>query len=456
MNSPRALLCLLSGITLLTMGCQPSAPVGSSAKSAAAELPKVVTVKPERKTLVQRTEQPGQIEAFRTTPILAKVAGYVERMHVDIGDRVQGPKLDADGKVIEPGQLLVELQAPELDGEFQQKRAMVEQADAEVEQAEAAVKVARSAQSSAVANVDESQAGLQRVEAMYQRWKSEFDRVQELAASKAVTQKLADETEQQFKSADAARSETAAKVRSATAKQQEAVTGIEKAQADLKAIKARAGVARADQDRVAALCDYLKIRAPFSGVITARNIDQGVLVQPARSGSETPLFMLVQAHDVRLFVSVPDSDAVLVEPGRNATVKVPALGAKTFTGRVTRTGWALQAGTRTLNCEIDVPNPDGVLRPGMYAHVELVVAEAENALALPKAAVIVVDGKSACMTVSADGVVSQKLVEVGLRTGTDVQITSGLDGDEDVISANPAAFKDGQRVTKAVPQPSPK
>ncbi len=411
----------------------------------------MVTVKPERKTLVQKTEQPGQIEAFRTTPILAKVAGYVERMHVDIGDRVQGPKLDADGKLVEPGQLLVELQAPELDGEFQQKRAMVEQADAEVEQADAAVKVARSAQASAVANVEETQAGLQRVEAMYQRWKSEFDRVQELAANKAVTQKLADETEQQFKSADAARSETAAKVRSATAKQQEAITGVEKALADLKATKARAGVARADQDRVAALRDYLKIRAPFSGVITARNIDQGVLVQPARSGSETPLFMLVQADEVRLFVAVPDSDAVLVEPGRSATVKVPALGAKSFTGKVTRTGWALQSGTRTLNCEIDVPNPDGVLRPGMYAHVELVVAEVENALALPKAAVIVVDGKSVCMTVSADGVVSQKFVEIGLRTGTDVQITSGLNGDEDVISANAAAFKDGQRVAKVTP-----
>lgn len=449
MNSPRVLLFLLGCIALSSSSCRPVEHSESGTKSTAAELPKVVTVKPERKTLVQKTEQPGQIEAFRTTPILAKAAGYVERMHVDIGDRVQGPKLDETGRVTEPGQLLVELQAPELDGEFAQKRAMVEQAEAEVEQAEAAVKVARSAQASAVANVDESQAGLQRVEAMYLRWKSELDRVQELAASKAVTQKLADETEQQFKAADAARSETEAKVRSATAKQQEAATGVEKSLADLKAAKARAGVARADQDRVAALRDYLKIRAPFSGVITARNIDQGVLVQPARSGSETPLFMLVQADEVRLFVSVPDSDAVLVEPGRNATVKVPALGAKTFTGTVTRTGWALQTGTRTLNCEIDVPNPDGVLRPGMYAHVELVVAEAENALALPKAAVIVIDGKTVCMTVSTDGIVTQKPVEVGLRTGTDVQITSGLNGNEEVISANAAAFKDGQRVTKA-------
>lgn len=445
---------LVSGVVLSAIGCHtsaPSTPVGSSGESATAPLPKVATVKPERKTLLQKTEQPGQIEAFRTTPIFAKVAGYVGRMHVDIGDRVHGPKLDSDGKVLEPGQLLVELQAPELDGELQQKRALVEQADAEVEQAEAAVKAARAAHVSAVAHVEESQAGLQRVEAMYQRWKSEFDRVQELAASKAVTQKLADETEQQFKSADAARAETAAKVRSATAKQQEAVTGVEKAQADLKTTRARANVARADQDRVASLRDYLQIRAPFSGVISARNIDQGVLVQPARSGSETPLLMLLQADEVRLFVSVPDSDAVLVEPGRRAVVKVPALGAKSFTGQVTRTGWALQTVTRTLNCEIDVPNPDGVMRPGMYAHVELVVAEAENALSLPKAAVTVIDGKSVCMTVSADGIVRQKLVEIGLRTGTDVQIVSGLNGDEDVIAANAAAFKDGQRVTKVLP-----
>ena len=434
------------------IGCSPAqveSTVKAAADKATADLPKVSTVKPERKTLIQKTDQPGQVEALHTTPLLAKVGGYVDRLLVDIGDHVKGPQRDAAGQILEEGQLLAELVAPELEEEFQQKVAMVLQVTAEVGQAAAAVNVARSMQASALANVEESQAGQTRAAAMHQRWKSEFDRVQELVASKSLSQKVADETQQQYKAADASRSEAAAKNRSALAKQQEAEVAIEKAQADLKVIEARRNVALADRDRVAALRHYLQIRAPYSGVITARNIDQGTLVLAARGGTDTPLFVLVQADTVRLFVDVPDTEAVLVEAGRPATVRVPALGAKIFTGAVTRTGWALQSGTRTLNCEIDVPNADGLLRPGMYARVELVVAQRENVWSVPKAAVVQVDGQTVVLAVTDANVIQRKPVQVGIRTLTDVEIVTGLEGTESLVSANAAAFKDGQNVARA-------
>jgi RND family efflux transporter MFP subunit len=327
----------------------------------------------------------------------------------------------------------------------------VELVAAEVEQSEVAVKMSQTSEESAAAAIEECYAGLERADANLNRWRSEFDRIRELTDKKTVTQKLADETEEQFKSAQAARNESLAKTRAAKARRQEVLVAIEKARADLKTVQARLNVARADRDRAAALCEYLEVRAPIPGIVTARNIDRGVLVQAAKSMNEAPLFTIVQADVVRLFLDVPESDAILVEPERHVNVRVPAAGMKPFTGTVARTGWALQTGTRTLNCEIDIPNPDGLLRPGMYAQVELVVAQRSVALALPKSAVIVVDGQTTCLTVSKEGVIEAKPVQAGIRTETEIEIVSGLDGSEEVISANVAAFRAGQQVERSSP-----
>lgn len=435
---------------VLLGGCQ-SAHEATVDKAVAVDSTKVTTVKPERKTIVQKTVQPGQIEAFHSTAIMAKVGGYVEQFFVDIGDHVTGPQVDASGKVLEPGQLMAQLSAPELIEELHQKDALVVQGAAEVEQARAAIKVVESMEASAQSVIEECQAGRQRAEASVERWKSEFERVKDLADRKAVTPKLADETDQQYKSAEASRAEAVAKLRTAQAKYQEISVSIERAKAALKTDQAKLNVAKAERERMAALCAYLQIRAPYTGIVTARNIDQGVLVLPAKGGNEPPLFNVIQADTIRLFLEVPEADAVLVEVGRPVTVKIPSQGQKPFSGKVARSGWALRSGTRTLNCEIDVPNPDGLLRPGMYAHVELVVAQRENALALPKAAVFVAEGQSFCLSVSSEGVVTRKPIQTGIRSESDVEIISGLDGSEDVLSANVSAFREGQRVTVSKP-----
>lgn len=447
---PSRFLCFACPAGMLLIGC--SKPhLDATDNGTAVELPKVATVQPARKTIVQKTEQPGQIEAFHTTPILAKTGGYVDQFYVDIGDKVQGPERNAAGEITRPGQLLAKLIAPELDQEFQQKIAAVAQAAAEIEQAEAAVKVAESLEVSSEAAVEVTAAGQQRADAQLQRWKLEHDRIRDLADKQAVTPKLADETEQQFKSAEASKNEAAAKTRSARAKLQEAKVAVQKAKADLKATQARADVAHSDRDRVAALRSYLEIRAPFTGVITARNIDQGMLIMPTRGSDDVPLFVLVQADTVRLFVDVPESEAAAVEPGRGVAVKVPALAGRTFAGAIARTGWALQRGTRTLTCEVDIPNADGVLRPGMYAHVELIVAQQNDALVVPKSAVHQVEGQTICLAVNDAGLIEKKVVEVGIRTPTEVEIRSGLVGNEQIISANVAAFQPGQQVARQTP-----
>ncbi len=446
-------LLLLAALSMA--GCQPDASTASTpvseSKGDAASLPKVATSKPAKKSLTQKTIQPGQLEAFSTTPVHSKVSGFVDQLSVDIGDRVTGPKRAADGTISEPGQVLAVLSAPEIDEEWKQKAASVDKVRAEVLQAEAAVKVAVSMLESAKAGVREFAAGQERAAAQYERWKSEYERLKVLAEAKTITEKLVEEAELQYRAADASRTEASAKLTSAEAALNEASVAIEKAQADLEAVKAQLKVVEADRDRVSAMRDYLQIRAPFDGVITDRRIDTGHLIQPARSADDAPLFVLMNADTLRLFIDVPEADAALVETGRPAKVTLPAIGNLAFDGTIARTSWALQTGTRSLRCQIDVPNSEGKLRPGMYAQVELTVAARTDVLSVPKTALVVKDGQSFCVSVTSDGTILRKPVQTGIRSSTDVEILSGLDGSEDILTANAAAFSDGQKVQKSVP-----
>ncbi len=448
----RALIAFVSVVMLAGFfGCRKAVEVDSFSEraTAIAELPKVTTAKPVRQSLLQKTEQPGRVEAFSTTHLLAKISGYIDQQLVDIGDRVVGPKRDSQGNVTEAGQVLAVLTAPELQDERMQKEAMIVQATSDIAQAEAAVEVAKSVATSAESIIDEFVASQQRAESEYQRWKSESERINVLASTQTVTQKLADETLQQMLAADATRSESAAKIRSAKAKLNEALMGITKAKADLNAAEARLKIAEAELKRVRSLCDYLVIRAPYDGFITERNYDLGALIQAASSSDDKPLFTIVQTDKIRVFIEVPETDAALVESGRKAIIKVPSLGGRVFEGNVTRTAWALQSGSRTLRSEIDIPNESGVLRPGMYANVELTVAEKQDALTLPKAAVVMLDGQAYCMVVTDAGKVTKTAIKVGIRSATEVDIVSGLVGGENVIIANAAAFQDGQIVQMA-------
>lgn len=441
-----------AAIVLLICGCQrgaqQAAPAGAGGAPVgdAATLTRVTPIRPVRKTLVRRTEQPGQVEAFEETPLYAKVAGYVESIAVDIGDAVTGPRHDPRGKIMEAGQILVELSIPELEQEFQQKQALVGQAQAEVRQGAAAIRVAEATQAAAQARVDETQAAIARTQADFERFQSELTRVQELATKGAVTQQVADEKRNQFRAADAARDETAAKILSAKAAVTESKALLDKAQADLEALRAKLGVAQAEERRVDALMEYRHIRAPYDGVVSVRNVHTGHLVQPGTGSGGKPLLVLIRIDKVRIFIDVPEADAVLTRKDGEARIRVPSMSAETFVGTVTRTAWMLNTGTRTLRTEIDRENTDGRLRPGMYVVADLKVAERPEALALPHTALWSADGQTFCYTIDASGKVTRQPVVVGIRAGDEVEIISGLVGEELVIGTNPAAFRDGQRV----------
>ena len=427
---------------LALAGCAPTtaqtpSPPGANASGSPAPVAPPVG-KPERRSLARTVEQPARVEAFAQAPLLAKIAGYVKAIHADIGDRVKA------------GQPLADIDVPELEEELRQKQALVAQAAAEVEQARKLLAAAGANVGSATAAVAEAEAGRKRARANFERWQSEAGRVAKLVEKRVIDEQTRDETLNQFRAAEAALGEVEARVKSAEASQAESEARRDKAAADVAVAQAKARVAAADEGRTRAILGYARITAPFDGVVTARNVDVGHLLQP--SATATPLFVVTRLDPVRVFAEVPEADAALVGPGAKAEVSVQALRGRKFAGTVTRTAWALEARSHTLLTAIDLPNPDGVLRPGMYAYAAVTAALPE-AWTLPAAAVVR-QGDGAFAFLVRDGKAVRTKVQTGFGDGTHVEVLkfeSGPGawaeptGDETVV-LKAAGVTDGQPV----------
>src|SRR5512135_1044238 len=392
---------------------------------------RVEVVRPERQTVRRSVGEPGQIEAFESTAVYAKIAGYVRTWNVNIGSKIT------------KGQVLAELDVPETVAEAEQKRAMVDEAGALLAQAEAAVKVAEANVSTAEAKLSEVQAGIKRASADLARWQSEYNRVEQLFRERAQTGSLLDETRSKLRSSESARAEIDAQVKTAQAVVTQSRAALEKARSDVAATKAGIAVARSDARRVEALLGYTKIVAPFDGIVTRRNVDTGDLTAAGDQGG--PLFVVARSDLVTIAVDVPELFAAAVDPGDRAFIRLQALPGRTIEGKVTRTAYALDPKTRTLRTEIDLPNPDGTFHPGLYAYTTVIVEEHPDVLTLPATAVVRDGEKTFCVAVR-EGRAVRRPIEVGLSDGTRTEIRSGLKGDEVVVKANAASLVDGQPV----------
>ena len=434
------LLAICSGCESLSTTPPPPA---AAAGEAAAPLPLVTVGMPTPATLRRVTTQPGQVEPFEVTELHAKVTGFVERVHVDIGDTVK------------MGDLLAELALPELAAERDQKTALVDQALAELQQAEARRKVAAANRDAAVARGDEVKAAIIRAEADVIRQASELRRTEQLVAEGAVTEALADEIRSELAAVKAARDEVDAMVRSAKAAIAQAEAGIEQAEADIAAAKSRVEVARADRGHVEALLQYGRIVAPFDGTIRSRLIHPGFLTTP--DGGGEPLFVVTKSDTLRVVVAVPEIDAAFVEVGDPVEIRLQALPGIVINSTVARTAGSLDDATRTLRTEIDLDNRPAAgpaesqavtprLRPGLYATTTIIAETHPDTLTLPEAAVVRnSDGTTACFVVDND-LATRRTVSTGLRENGLVEITSGLEGTERVVTAGAASLTDGQRV----------
>ncbi len=295
------------------------------------------------------------------------------------------------GDRVKEGDLLVQITAPELDHEIEQAKATL--------------------------NLD--RANLQQQKANRDLAQITWNRDRPLVAQGWTTRQQGSVDEQNLKALDAA---------------------VNSAQQSISAQEAR--LRTLGQQKA-----YQTVTAPFDGVVTQRNTDVGSLVQ-ADATSGTFLFTVMQTDVIRTFVYVPQSAAIGVAPGVEAIVRIPELPGVTFPGTVTRVADALQPETRTLLTEIDVPNPDGVLRPGSYCTVELKIPRKDNLVVLPSDAVVF-DSNGLHVAVFENGVVRMRRINLVHDLGTTVQVDQGLKEGDLVVRAPPINLADGARVQAA-------
>src|SRR6202050_2276608 len=311
---------------------------------------------------------PGNIQAVTEAPILARASGYVKKRIADIGDRVTA------------GQVLAEIEAPELDQQILQAQAAVQQADAAVQQAEASLQQSRSNEN--LAHVT-------------------FDRFNKLA-DKGVISKQDNDT-----------------YRLQWAAQLSNVQALEKA---VNAAKSNSSALEANVARITDLLGYLTVRAPFAGVITVRNVDTGALV----TEGSTLLYRISQTDRLRTYVNVPQADASGVHVGQVAQLRIPDLPSRTFTGTVTRTANALDPATRTLLAEVQVANESGLLLPGMYSEVNFTTPRAEPPMMIRVDALVVRGEGSFVVVIGSDNVAHFRKIDLGRDYGDRLEVLTGL------------------------------
>ena len=343
----------------------------------------------------------GQFQPYQVVQVHAKVSGYLRKINVDIGDRVHA------------GETLGVLEVPELSAQY------------------------RSTQSEALRASDAiaaAQHDVARAQATHAALQANFDRLQQ--ASRNEPGLIA---EQELDNARAQADASSAQV--------------DAAEAALAGSKEGAASAAADQERVGALESYTTVTAPLTGVVTWRFADTGALIQAGTSSDMTslPLITLAQSDLLRLRVPVPEDAVRYVHVGDPMNIYVAALD-RNFTGKVVRFTRNVSLNTRTMETEVDLPNPDLTITPGMYANTFLRLAHVENALTIPATAVQGKGDSASVLVVGPDNRIHMRRVTLGLRGSTLVQVESGLAEGDRVVLGDPSRYTEGEQVTPRVQQ----
>ena len=338
----------------------------------------------------------GQFQPYQQVDLHAKVSGYIRWIKVDIGHRVR------------QGEVLALLEVPELQNQ-------VEGAQAEVRHSQSDITRARSEVVSA--------------ESTYSAVHAEYTRLEE--ASKERPGLIAEQ-----------------ELDDARAKDQQAAAQVGVAKASLDAMQQQLGVSSAARSRLETMSGYEQIIAPFTGVVTKRYADTGTLIQAGQDNNTAtlPVVQVAESDLLRLRMPVPESDVPYIQVGGDVQVKVNATG-HTFTGKIIRFTRALDTNTRTMLTEVDVPNHDLSLSPGMYAETTIQLQQKNDALILPAQAVVQNGDQSYVLVVDATNHVEKLNVTLGIQTSNRVEITSGLHAGDNVIASGQTGYQLGEVVS---------
>jgi RND family efflux transporter MFP subunit len=341
----------------------------------------VEVIKPERKTIQHSLVIPGSFSAFEEATLFAKVSGYLRSISVDIGDAVRR------------GQLVAVLDVPEISAEYQSTKA-------EVVKAQAALKKTES-------EVARSKADLQLKQVTFERL-TEAHKMQPGAIALQELDTLRAQSEM-------------------------AAAAVKVAEDEVQVAKAQMQAAQANADRIAKMMEYARIAAPFSGIITRRYVHPGALIPQGTAGSQSQPIVTVARIDVlRFFCEIPEREVPLVTSRTRAAIRLDALPKQNIVGKITRISGSLNPSSRTMLVEMDLPNPYGILKPGMYGNAELTLQSRPDALVVPAAAVVVESGKTYVLRV-VRGKVEKVNFRAGADDGTQVEVLDGLQPFDSII-----------------------
>ena len=393
-----ALLALVAGAIAFFAGYLPrqrqEAAIAAEASTKEQAAPRVVVATVETSKGGDQLVLPGNIQPMTEAPILARATGYVKDRLVDIGDRVKA------------GQLLADIEAPELDQQ--------------VEQAEAALKQAQAALDQASANYDQGKSNLALAQVTARRYGN-------LSARGVVSRQENDQYQTAYQASQAQ------------------LAALDKGVA---AAKSAVSSSQANLGRLREMQAYKQVKAPFDGIITVRNVDVGALI----NAGNTLLYRIAQIGTLRTYVNVPQGDADAVKVGQTAKLSVSNSPGRVFVGRVARTANALDPATRTLLVEVQVPNASGELLPGMYADVDLNIPVVDPPVALPADALVVRSDGPQVAVLRPDNTVHFQKIEIARDFGDHLDLAGGLSAGDRVILHPNDSIREGVKV-QAVPEP---
>lgn len=398
-------------------------------------IPHADVVRPRPGGLPRKTVQPGSVYAFEAVDLYAMVSGYLKAQEVDIGSRV------------EKGQVLAVIDAPREAQAVAEAAALLEQARAQALQAAARIRTAEAERETADAALDQSEADVARLVAGRELAQKQYTRIRDLAGRNAIEGRLVDEEKNRLDTALAAEKTAQLAVATARAKRSGADAALEQARADRDVAVAAVGVAEARLAKARVDLEYARVTAPFDGVVTHRQFHPGAFVRAAADGNQPALLRLLRTDLMRVVVRVPDRDVLLADVGDPAELTIDALGGRTFQGTVARVADSEDHETRTMRVEIDLPNPDGALRDGMYGRATIGLQDSNDHLSLPVACVLERTGKGkGAVRVVRDGRVARVPVELGADDGSLIEVVSGLEPRDQVVVRSSVPLEDEMRV----------
>jgi RND family efflux transporter MFP subunit len=352
-----------------------------------------------KKTLGRSLTLSSELVPFQEIDVYAKESGYVQKLNVDYGTHVK------------QGEVMAVLEIPELQAQLEEDQAEIKNASNQMVRA---------------------QHELTRYEAQYKALHLEYTRLNGVFETQPgiVAQQEVDD---------------------AQGKDLAAASQVDAGQAALDAAQSQLVAAKAKLAHDQTLYDYSRITAPFSGVVTERYANLGTLMQMGTSSSTQamPLVRLSEDDLFRLVIPVPESYVRYIRIGDPVDVHVPSVN-RTFPGKVARFSVDVRADTRTMHTEVDVPNPQRVLLPGVYAEATLNLDRKDNVPSVPIQALNHQGNKTTVFVVNREGQLQDREVEVGLQTSTDAEVLSGLSTGEQVVVSDRSGLKPGERVRPRV------